>query len=278
MNRLQAAQQFPGADFKDTEMLTQMASLANQGDKEAQENLTKTLENNVTIGEAMGILDAPQRKFLEAKEGRATFLNPDGTVSEEAVIGAIEGKDKIKFGDFRSINKDVGSLVAEPTKIRNAASRLSKIAKTKTATDQLAAIFTFMKALDPTSVVREGEQQQARATGGVTDQLVGFVNRIRGEGALPSEVFENMVATAKRISNQASTDSQGQVEGFIDAFGDRIRSKDKDKLLARVPKPFPVKQVPATPTVEAPKVGGQIMVDAQGNRARVFPDGTIEEL
>ena len=38
----------------------------------------------------------------------------------------------------------------------------SKISETKSATDQLAAIFTFMKVLDPTSVVREGEQESAK--------------------------------------------------------------------------------------------------------------------
>lgn len=229
----------PEVDNTKTGQILELSGRAAQGDKQAQTQLISELQDAVNIGQDTGILPPnPKRELKETKDGRATFLNPDGTVSEEAIIGAVQGGKKMKLSDFRSINKDVGALIKEPLKIRNAASRLSKIAKTKSPTDQLAAIFTFMKALDPTSVVREGEQQQARSTGGPVDQLIGFINKIKGEGALPESVFKNMVLTAKRISNQASTDSNSQVSGFLDAFGDRVRDKDKERLLQRSPKLF----------------------------------------
>lgn len=229
----------PNVDNKKTRQIAELSGRAAQGDKQAQTQLISELQDAVNIGQDTGILAPdPKRELKETKDGRATFLNPDGTVSEEAIIGAVQGGKKMKLSDFRSINKDVGELIKEPLKIRNAASRLSKIAKTKSPTDQLAAIFTFMKALDPTSVVREGEQQQARSTGGPVDQLIGFINKIKGEGALPESVFKNMVLTAKRISNQASSDSNEQVLGFLDAFGGRVKDKDKQRLLQRAPKLF----------------------------------------
>jgi len=48
----------------------------------------------------------------------------------------------------------------------------------------LSMIFAYMKMLDPRSVVREGEQQQARGTGGMFDYLANTYNSLLGEGSL----------------------------------------------------------------------------------------------
>ena len=51
----------------------------------------------------------------------------------------------------------------------------------------LAAIFNFAKALDPGSVVREGEQQMIVGTGSVFDTLRNYVSALQGEGNLQPE-------------------------------------------------------------------------------------------
>ncbi len=157
----------------------------------------------------------------------------------------------VDFKDFRALNNDVTSLIKEPLKIRRAAERLNKLGKSKSATDQLAAIFTFMKALDPTSVVREAEQDAARSTGGVTDQFIGFVNSIQGEGALPEAVFESMIVTAKNLSDEAVTGARSELTNSLDAFGDRLRGQDKDRLLNRVPGLFERRTPPGDATTGA---------------------------
>jgi len=178
---------------------------------------------------------APQAGVVVSEKAR--IVNPiTGKVLFEPKAGQLP--EDIKFSDFRGVNKDVGALVKDASKIKKAASSLSKLSKTKSATDQLAAIFTFMKSLDPTSVVREAEQDQARSTGGVTDQFIGFINRIQGQGALPENVFTQMVLTAKRLSNQASEDTGVEVNKFLDAFGERLISGDKKRLSGRVPSLF----------------------------------------
>jgi len=48
----------------------------------------------------------------------------------------------------------------------------------------LGMIFAFMKMLDPRSVVREGEQAQAKGTGGLYDTLVNQFNSIQGGNSL----------------------------------------------------------------------------------------------
>ncbi len=145
---------------------------------------------------------------------------------------------ELKFSDLRGVAGDISKILGEPQKIKNAASRLSKISKTKSPTDQLAAIFTFMKSLDPTSVVREGEQDQARATGGLSDQFIGYVNKLKGEGSLPEDVFNEMVMTAKRLANQAIDDAGIEVDSFIDPLSDDLPDLFIQKTRARVPVKF----------------------------------------
>ena len=87
--------------------------------------------------------------------------------------------------------------------------------KVGNAASSLAAIFSFMKTLDPRSVVREGEQQMATYTGGVTDALVSMINKAQGQGmgegarkniALAVQaIMEGRVADAERISKQYDT-------------------------------------------------------------------------
>lgn len=201
---------------------------------------------------ALGREDVGKGQFT-LSEGQARF-SPSGEVIAEIKDKADKADETgtIGFKDFRALNNDVTALIKEPLKIRNSAQRLEKIGKTKSPTDQLAAIFTFMKSLDPTSVVREGEQRQARSTGGVTDQFIGFVNRIVGEGALPPSVFEDMILTAKRLSNEAATGSRDQLESSLGAFGERLKKQDKDRLLKRVPGLFDIPTAPVVPTGVTP--------------------------
>ncbi len=173
-------------------------------------------------------------------------------------------KGEIGFKDFRTLNNDVTALIKEPLKIRRAAERLGKLGETQSPTDQLAAIFTFMKTLDPTSVVREGEQQAARSTGGVTDQFVGFINQIQGEGALTPEVFNNMVTTAQNLADEAVTGARAELTSSLDAFGERLKPEDKVKLLDRVPNPFGPAGVVTPPNI----------ID-NGDGTFTLPDGRI---
>ena len=48
----------------------------------------------------------------------------------------------------------------------------------------LSMIFAYMKMLDPRSVVREGEQQQARSTSSMFNYLANLYNSLLGEGTL----------------------------------------------------------------------------------------------
>ena len=149
--------------------------------------------------------------------------------------------------DVRSIQGDVSKLIQKSVDIRGAAANLGKLSKTKSATDQLAAVFSFMKALDPSSVVREGEQQQAANAGGVADAFRGYISNLKGTGSLPPDVFNKMVRTAERLANQEIESANTSLNSYIVPYGDLLQDKFIRDLKGRAPLPFNVKEEPAVP-------------------------------
>lgn len=206
------------------------------------------MESLVNAGVESGYIkpiEVEKDKYLESTpEGRARFLTPDGQVVERAIQGVLEKpKETLEMKDLRDLNKDVGALdtVNQAVQVRGYASQLDRVAKTKSPTDQLAAVFTFMKSLDPNSVVRNEEQQMVLGSGGVATAFSTYVKSLMSGDRLSPEVFDEMVATAKNLANQKIMDAETEVTGYLDVFGDKLNEQSRAKLLNRVPKPFYIK-------------------------------------
>lgn len=169
------------------------------------------------------------------------FNATKGTYSsdQQTLERAIELKEKdgiLKGKDLQSVNKDVTAMVAEPTKIVNAARDLRILRKNNNPSDQLAAIFKFMKAQDPASVVREGEQEMLQKTGGKWDWLVGQWQSAKGEGMITETTFDNIIETADNMAYEASRASGESLAGYLDVLEDNLTAKSYQRLMARVPK------------------------------------------
>lgn len=78
---------------------------------------------------------------------------------------------------------------------------ISSIAKKKdpTAADDLSLIFSYMKMLDPGSVVREGEFANAQNTGGVPDVVVNAYNKALSGNRLNARQRNDFANTAGQI-------------------------------------------------------------------------------
>jgi hypothetical protein len=77
------------------------------------------------------------------------------------------------------------------------------------AAGDLSAVFTYMKVLDPTSVVREGEQATAQNARGVPDAIKNTYNNIMTGERLTTKQKEDFTSTAIKLfsSNQQSVDA-----------------------------------------------------------------------
>jgi len=117
---------------------------------------------------------------------------------EHQLRGEISGTTK----DFRTVRDALGSLDA--------------IAQQDSAGSDIALIFSYMKILDPNSVVRETEFATAQNAAGVPDQVRNAFNRaLNGERLNPTQ-REDFLSVARRIGKQQA----GQYQRTIDQYRD----------------------------------------------------------
>ena len=119
-------------------------------------------------------------KLLTPTEINGLGTDTNKTVTKmEALFSYKDIRDAYtKDQDF----KDFKALQTNFDKVNTSYEQAYNLDSPKVA--DLSMIFAYMKMLDPRSVVREGEQQQARGTGGMFDYLANTYNSLRGEGSL----------------------------------------------------------------------------------------------
>lgn len=80
--------------------------------------------------------------------------------------------------------------------MRDATRQIQRLSESDSAQNDMAIIFSFMRALDPTSVVREGEFANAQNTAGVPDQVRNMYNRALSGERLNETQRRGMARTA----------------------------------------------------------------------------------
>lgn len=209
-NRLQASQNFPGADFSETQLLTDMAVLAAKGNKQAQTNLIKTLENNVQIGQGLGILEqAPEAEQFTLSPGQRRFAGG----REIARVDPTAPKPKDVQPQVNALRKDAFNVGKEFRTVEAANERIK--AARDTAAGDLSLIFNFMKVLDPGSTVREGEFATAQNATGIDDRVRNIYNRaITGE-RLTTDQRSQFKGQADDLFQAQRTATDNQLENVL---------------------------------------------------------------
>ena len=172
-------------------------------------------------------------------------FNPDdGTFSINPDIKSnldrLANQPELTFKDRQGLNKDITNLTKETKLIRNTASDLDKLSKVRSGPSAIAMIFKFMKALDPTSVVRESEFAMAESAAGMPEAIKNTFDKVWAGEKLGDEQIKQFVATAKSLANNAITSSGSEVNTFLDTFEGTIPKSFKDSIKKRIPKPFDV--------------------------------------
>ncbi len=88
--------------------------------------------------------------------------------------------------------------------IRDNYERIRQGAQQKTGAGDLAIVFGYMKMLDPTSVVREGEQASASNTAGVPAAIRNTYNNIMSGDKLSPEARQQMLSAAEQVYSETS--------------------------------------------------------------------------
>ena len=155
-------------------------------------------------------------------------------------IENIKAKPTLDVKDRQSINKDFTQLTKDTKLIKNTAKDLEKLSTIKSGPASIAMVFKFMKALDPTSVVREGEFATAENSAGIPEALRNTYNKLMEGGRLGPQQVQQFVGTAKELANSAIDSSETEVSDFIGTFEDTLPKSFKSALMKRIPKKFEI--------------------------------------
>jgi len=106
--------------------------------------------------------------------------------------------------------------VKEYQGVRNGFEKIRASAIDPSGPKDLGIIFGYMKMLDPTSVVREGEQASVANSGGVPQQVMSLYNRVLTGEKLPEQVRADIIKAAEGLYTESA--------GNYEAVNEQVRN------------------------------------------------------
>lgn len=173
-------------------------------------------ENQRLVDDATGEVVVDAVKEAPEIELRQFGNQVVGFQNGEAVT-QFEFDPEANFGDATALRKEFDSAVADVDDAVDAFTQLQAVGSqaNPTAQDDIALVFAFMKSVDPTSSVREGEFATASNAGGIDARLRNMVNNVISGERLTPEQRANLVQTART----ALESRRGLVESQVEFFG-----------------------------------------------------------
>lgn len=157
------------------------------------------------IAQARGYKEPEGYKLTELDSDK-TLIGTNPKTGESRVIreptnaGGFKGaKDR---ADVESgLRKEVEKYASDYTTIRNASANIEAIGKNPSAASDISLIFSFMKVLDPSSVVRETEFATAQNAAGVPERVSNVWNRVLSGQRLSPEQRADFLKQAQTLSS-----------------------------------------------------------------------------
>lgn len=262
------------AELKDVQQQAAEASnfyqavLDSQDPVERNRFITQTIREREEAGkdttklrELVSLTPDKQKLFARRQmilSGDAKLLADDGI---DALIKRTELDNKLlerdqrlrdlaqgKYEHVASMRDDFVKQSQRFITVRDSFSSLQNALAQASASGDIAAIFSFMKSLDPTSSVREGEQATAKNAGGIDERVRSLYNESLGKGGLTPERRAEMLKTAR---GQYDTAAKGH-EKLKSEFGRlaELRNFNPQEVLVD----FSASAEPAAPTETPPSV------------------------
>jgi hypothetical protein len=177
---------------------------AQQEAQKAQSDVGKLLQDKerlIKAGDVEGakqLQEAATSKVGEYAQQRANLLQ---TQLDKA------------FDKETTMRKEFNGLTQGFRDSQEAVAKIDKLSQMGTAASDISIVFNFMKANDPTSVVRESEFDLAQSAGSLPTRFQGYAQRILNGERLTQEQRDDFVLAAK-------TAFEGQKESY-----DQVKQK-----------------------------------------------------
>lgn len=161
----------------------------------------------VDLGDRVGVIDPVSGQIIQTYAKGATPSS-----------GA-ESTEKL-FSRANTLRDEYVAQSKDFVTIRNAYGKIQASAQNPSPAGDLSLIFSYMKILDPTSVVREGEQASARNAAGVPDQIRNIYNRVVSGQQLNPEQRADFVNRAGSLFAE-NLESQRELENYYSGLSGR---------------------------------------------------------
>ena len=173
------------------EMGVVMQALANSAQSKAPSSTLGKLRADLQAG------NITQEEF-DAAQKKATTVSGEGS-----------------FNETQKLRKEYLDRSKEFIDIRNSYSALQAVSANPSAAGDISIVFSFMKMLDPISVVREGEQATVRNAAGIPDKIRNIYNKaLTGEGLTPDQ-RQDILNQAKNLYDKASEQQERNSKTYI---------------------------------------------------------------
>lgn len=253
----------PGAVFQrnlSTGELERVAAPVNGQD------MTADMQNAAALGLVPGTPEYQEylrQATLPSAASRMHELSPGerlvDPMGEVVATGGPDPKKRIEAQErlFKRTDKLRDEFAQEAKPFKELASRYGNIiasAKKPSGAGDLSMIYSYMKMLDPTSTVMQGEYATVENVGSVPDRVVGLYNRLLEGNKLSPNQRADFVERSGMIYGQALR-QQTQIEDQYRGLSKRYGVKPKNVLLdyrADIP---PAEAQVGIPQVQGPQGG-----------------------
>lgn len=149
-----------------------------------------------------------------------------GEYTGESVINALKSgdprvlKERAKLSDEQSIRKEIDANVKAARKAIEAGKSLDALLSSPGAMQDTAAVYQFIKLLDPESVVREGEISLTQGAMGVWQQLQSLIQKTQGEGFLTDRMRRDLRSTINLLVGEYKKSLDQTLNHYRSQLGD----------------------------------------------------------
>jgi hypothetical protein len=210
-------------------------------------------------------LQTPPLGKVELKPGEQTIFYDTRTGEQKGVLGT--GLDpnlgpykdaKQKADVEESLRKEVTSAAKDYNTIRDASSSLESISKAPSAASDIAMVFSFMKILDPGSVVRETEYATAARAAGVPERVVGVIEKIQSGQFLTPSQRADFLSVAQTMAKSREVGYRSNLERYR-GISQRIGVDARNVIPEDRPPTIDPRQTTTTPQRAVNPATGEIL-------------------
>ena len=153
--------------------------------------------------------EAADAKALAGRQGIT-----DAAALEKATILQVNKNRDVALAMRDDAVRELGPIAGQIPEFTGALDILAS----GSTTDAIASIFQFMQTIEPGGIVREGEQQMVRGTGGLSNQLANLINQAEGKG-LTGPTRKALARTMIKIIKPRIEAAQTRQQQLRDAAG-----------------------------------------------------------